>query len=121
MHQTLIKLALLGLILVIVGFGLEVGVDIAQGVWNNAPRQTVILILYSIAAFLAIIPGIWLQYAKQQAISSMHFILLSIITIVILSKAWKFLAQGALPVNAYSHLAALALWGAVTELQNDAF
>ncbi|MEM4402555.1 MAG: hypothetical protein QW376_08780 [Candidatus Caldarchaeum sp.] len=97
MSQTFIELALVGLILVIVGFGLEVAADIAQGVWSKAPRQTVILSLYSIAVFLVSIPNIWLQYTKQQPCSSMGFIALSMIAIMILTTAWKLLAQGACP------------------------
>lgn len=97
MSQALIRLALVGLILVIVGFGLGVATDIAQGVWSKAPRQTIILSLYSLAVFLVSIPNIWLQYTKQQPVSSMSFILLSMIAITILSTAWKFLAQGACP------------------------
>lgn len=97
MHQTLIKLALVGMMLVIVGFWLEVAVDIAQGVWSKAPRQTIILSLYSVAVFLVSIPNIWFQYTKQQPASSMSFILLSMIAIMILGKAWSLLAQGACP------------------------
>lgn len=95
MSQMFIKLALVGLILVILGFGFEVAADIAQGVWSKAPRQTIILSLYSVAVFLVSIPNIWFQYTKQQPASSMSFILLSMIAIMILGKAWSLLAQGA--------------------------
>jgi hypothetical protein len=42
---------------------------------------------------LLVIAGVGVQYAKQQPVGPMAFIMLAVITMQILGMAWKFLAQ----------------------------
>jgi hypothetical protein len=42
---------------------------------------------------LLVIAGVGVQYAKQQPVGPMAFIILAVITMQILGMAWKFLAQ----------------------------
>ncbi len=99
MRQTPIQLALSGLALfiAIVALGLNIFEAIQQDVWGKAHRWTIVLILISVAAFLVIVPNIWLQYVKQQPPWPMSFISLAVVTIAILSAAWRFLAQATCP------------------------
>ncbi len=86
------RVGLIALILVVLGLVLSVVGAIQQDVLGKAWLQVVNLSLLSVAA-LSVIAVIWGQYAKQQTVGPIAFLTLAIITIIVLGKAWAFLAQ----------------------------
>jgi hypothetical protein len=95
-HETLLKVGLVGLALVVVGTGFTI-VEACKAfydhdAWGKARLYIVSLGLMTIGALL-VIAGVGVQYAKQQPVGPMAFIILAVITMQILGMAWKFLAQ----------------------------
>lgn len=88
MRQTL---TVIGLILAIVGLGLQVAGAISQDVWGKAWRDTIILALMSVAAFIVIIPAMWMYYLKREAVEIWTFGTLALVAIAILVMAWRLL------------------------------
>jgi hypothetical protein len=95
-HETLLKVGLVGLALVVVGTGFTI-IEACKAfydydAWGKARLYIVSLGLMTIGALL-VIAGVGVQYAKQQPVGPMAFIILAVITMQILGMAWKFLAQ----------------------------
>jgi hypothetical protein len=90
-YQTQLKIGLVALGLGILGLGLTI-VATLHDIWGRAWLQIVNLSLLSLAA-LIVIAAIWVQYAKQQPVGPLAFIILAMITIMILGIAWRYLVQ----------------------------
>jgi cellobiose-specific phosphotransferase system component IIC len=97
-HETLLKVGLVALALVVVGTGFTI-IEACKAfydydAWGKArPRLYIVSLGLMTIGALLVIAGVGVQYAKQQPVGPMAFIMLAVITMQILGMAWKFLAQ----------------------------